>query len=94
MAVFVDMFSVWFVAVPWQNKGLTGSKVATSMLKYQWRPFGIPSISSMNQGSHFTGEWWKTLCAVLSIRQAFSQAYHHQANGGQNGRANFAQKTM
>ena len=81
MAVCVDRLSGWVVAVPGQNKGLTGAKVAKAMLKNQWRPFGIPSIISTDQGSHFTGEWWKTMCAVLGIRQAYSQAYHHQANG-------------
>jgi hypothetical protein len=81
IAVCVDRLSGWVVAVPGQNKGLTGAKVAKAMLKNQWRPFGIPSIISTDQGSHFTGEWWKTMCAVLGIRQAYSQAYHHQANG-------------
>ena len=81
MAVCVDRMSGWIVAVPALNKGLTGAKVAKQMLKYHWRPFGIPSIISSDQGSHFTGGWWKTMCARLGIRQSFSQAYHHQANG-------------
>jgi len=51
------------------------------MLEYQWRPFGIPSVISTDQGSHFVNEWWKTMCAKFGIRQGFSQAYHHQANG-------------
>ena len=81
MAVCVDRHSGWIVAVPVQNKGLTGAKVAKAMLKYQWRPFGIPSIITSDHGSHFTGEWWRTMDANLGIRQAYSQAYHHQANG-------------
>ena len=81
MAVCVDRLSGWIVAVPGQNKGLTGAKVAKAMLKTQWRPFGIPSLITSDQGSHFTGEWWRTMCANLGIRQAYSQAYHHQANG-------------
>jgi hypothetical protein len=51
------------------------------MLKHQWRPFGIPSLITSDQGAHFANEWWKTMCAKLGIRQGFSQAYHHQANG-------------
>jgi hypothetical protein len=61
MAVCVDRHSGWIVAVPVQNKGLTGAKVAKAMFKYQWRPFGIPSIITSDQGSHFTGEWWRTM---------------------------------
>ena len=69
------------MAIPCLNKGLTGAKVAKDMLKYFWRPFVIPSIISSDQGSHFVNAWWQTMCATLGIRQTFSQAYHHQANG-------------
>jgi hypothetical protein len=65
MAVCVDRLSGWLVSIPEQNKGLTGAKVAKAMLQHQWRPFGIPSIITSDQGSHFTGEWWKTMCALL-----------------------------
>ena len=34
-----------------------------------------------DQGPQFISQWWKTTCARLGIRQAYSQAYHHQANG-------------
>lgn len=81
LAVCIDRHSGWIVAVPCRNKGLTGAKVAKAMLKFQWRPFGIPSKISSDQGSHFTGAWWHTMCATLGIRHAFSQAYHHRANG-------------
>ena len=81
MAVCVDRHSGWVVAVPVLDKGLTGAKLAKLMVRHQWRPFGVPSIISSDQGSHFTSTWWTTLCAMLGIRQAYSQAYHHQANG-------------
>jgi hypothetical protein len=81
MAVCVDRHSGWIVAVPCLDKGLTGSKLAKEMLKFQWRPFGIPSIISSDQGSQFVSSWWQNLCSLLGIRQAFLQAYHHQANG-------------
>ncbi len=38
MAVCLDRHSGCIVAVPVQNKGLTGAKVAKALLKYQWRP--------------------------------------------------------
>ena len=46
-----------------------------------WRFFGIPSIVTTDQGAQFISAWWRTLCGRLGIRQAYSQAYHHQANG-------------
>lgn len=63
------------------KKNLTGEWVAKRMLEHWWRPFGIPSIISSDRGPHFLNMWWKTMCARLGVRQAFSQAYHHQANG-------------
>ena len=81
MAVCVDRHSGWMVAVPCLNKGTTGASVAQDMLKQQWRPFGIPALVTSDQGSQFVSSWWQNLCAGLGIRQAYSQAYHHQANG-------------
>ena len=81
MIVCVDRHSGWIVAIPTQNKGLTGSKVAKLMLQQFWRPFGIPSVITSDLGSHFIGSWWQTLCAQLGIRVAYVHAYHHQTNG-------------
>ena len=81
MACCVDRHSGWIVAIPLQYAGLTGPKLAQAMLKNAWRPFGIPSLITSDQGSQFISSWWNTMCARLGIRQAFSQAYHHQANG-------------
>ena len=89
-AVCVDRHSGWIVAIPCLNKGLTGAKVAKSMLQHQWRPFGIPSVITSDQGSHFIGAWWQNMCAYLGIRHATSIAYHHQANG----RAEVAGQTL
>lgn len=51
------------------------------MLKYQWQLFGLPDVITSDQGSHFVSSWFDTMAAGLGVRQAFSQAYHHQANG-------------
>ena len=77
----VDRHLGWIVAVPCLNKGLTGAFVAQKMLKWQWRPFGVPSVIKSDQASLFVGSWFENLCAGMGIWQAFSQAYHHQANG-------------
>ena len=81
VVVCVDRHSGWLVAIPALNKGLTGAKVARAMLVHQWEIFGVPSVITSDQGSHFVSAWWQTLCAHLGIRQAYSQAYHHAANG-------------
>ena len=50
-------------------------------MQHQWQNFGLPNIISSDQGSHFVSAWFVTLAAQLGIRQSFSQAYNHQANG-------------
>ena len=81
MAVSVDRASGWIVAVPEQRQGLTAKKVAIAMFRNWWDPLGIPSIVTSDRGPQFAGAWWSTLCAQMGIRRAYSQAYHHQANG-------------
>ena len=81
LIVCVDRHSGWVVAVPEVGKGLTGEKVARAMVRHQWRPFGVPSVITSDQGSQFIGSWWQNMCALLGIRHAMSHAYHHRANG-------------
>jgi len=81
MIVCVDRHSGWIVAIPMLYKGTTGETVAKEMLKQQWRPFGVPALVTSDQGSHFISSWWQNLCAGMGVRQVYSQAYHHQANG-------------
>ena len=80
VALCVDRQSGWMVATPHLNKGLTAEKVAKDMLRH-WDMFGIPSVVKSDNGPHFVGAWWRTICAALGVRTAYSQAYHHQANG-------------
>ena len=60
------------------------------VLENGWDSFGVPSVITNDQGSQFVGQWWRTMCARLGIRQAYSQAYRAQANG----RAEVAGKTL
>ena len=76
----VDRLSNWIIAIPTLARGLTGAEAAKLILPH-WRPFVVPSVRTSDQGSHFISAWWQTLCAMLGVRQAYSQAYHHQANG-------------
>ena len=70
--------------------GLTAERAAHLILDNGWESFGIPSVITSDQGLQFVGQWWKTMCARLGIRQAFSQAYRPQANG----RAEVAGKSL
>ena len=67
VAVCVDRHSGWIVAVPCLNKGLTGAFEAQKMLKWQWRPFGVPSVIKSDQASLFVGSWFEHLCAGMAI---------------------------
>ena len=81
LVVCVDRHSGWMVAVKCERKGLTGARVAKKMLKHPWQIFGLPDVITSDQGSHFVSSWFESLAAGLGVGQAFSQAYHHQANG-------------
>ena len=86
----VDRLSGWIVAIPAAKKGLQAKTVAEEMWQRWWQPFGIPSTITSDQGPQFIGAWWQTLCSFMGVRQVYSQAYHHSANG----RAEMAGKTL
>ena len=90
MIVAVDRLSGWVVAVPTCRKGLQAKVVAEEMWQRWWQPFGVPSTVTSDPGPQFIGAWWKILCAAMGVRQVYSQAYHH----GANGRAEVAGKTL
>ena len=77
----VDRHSGWVVATPHKLRGLTAAKVAKAMYEAWWAPHGLPSVITSDRGAHFAGAWWRTMCSMLGIRQAYAQAYHHPANG-------------
>ena len=69
------------VARPSTKLGLTAKKAANLMLEGSWDTFGVPTQITSDMGAQFVGQWWRTLCARLGIRQAYSQAHRPQANG-------------
>ena len=77
----VDRLSGWMIAKPALKLGLTAEKAAHLMMDDGWNIFGVPSIVTSDQGPHFAGAWWKTVCRRLRVRQVFSQAHRPQANG-------------
>ena len=81
MVVAVDRLSGWTIAVPSRRRGIQAQSVAEEMWERWWQPFGVPATVSSDQGPQFVGAWWRTLCASMGVRKAYSQAYHQSANG-------------
>ena len=77
----VDRHSGWIIAKPCTKLGLTAEAAVHLMMDGGWETFGIPAVITSDQGAPFVGQFWKTWCARLGVRQAYSQAYRSQANG-------------
>ena len=86
----VDRATNWVLARPTQMEGLTGEKAAHLLLDGGWGEVAIPSHVTSDQGTQFVSSYFRTICARLGTRQAFSQAYRPQANG----RAEVAGRTV
>ena len=87
--VCVDRATNWVIAKPTLMEGLTGEKAAQMLLE-GWGEIAIPSVLTSDHGAQFTSSFFRTICARLGVRQAFSQAYRPQANG----RAEVAGRTL
>ena len=85
----VDRATNWVIAKPALIEGLTGEKTAHLLLE-GWGEIAIPSIITSDQGAQFVSSFFRTICARLGVRQAFSQTYRPQANG----RAEVAGRTV
>jgi len=81
MVVWVDRLSGWILARPTQKHGLTAEKTANLMIETGWDIFGVPETITSDQGPQFAARFFRTICARLGIRQAFSHAYRPQGNG-------------
>ena len=81
LALCVDRLTGWIVAVPCKRGGITAEWLGEQMFEKHWRLFGIPCTIHSDQGAQLIGQWWRTLCAKMGVRIAYSQPYHHQANG-------------
>ena len=90
LVLCVDRLTGWIIACPTRKLGLTIEKAAHLVMETGWDIFGVPAVITSDQGPQFVGQWWRTMCARLGIRKAFSQAYRPQANG----RAEVAGKTL
>ena len=88
LIVCVDRHSGWIVAIPERKVGLTGAKVALVMVKHHWRPFGVPSVITSDQGSQFVGSWWQTMCGALGFAVRIPKLTTIGLTGGPKGPAN------
>ena len=81
MVLCVDRHSGWMIARPTEKLGLTAEKCAHLLIEGGMGILGVPSVITSDQGPQFAGKWFRTMCARLGVRQAFSQAHRPQANG-------------
>jgi hypothetical protein len=81
MLVCVCRHSGWVTAIPISDSMGTSAPALARALLPHWEIFGIPSVITSDQGPQWVSAWWRTLCGILGVRQAYSQAYHHRANG-------------
>jgi len=81
MVVWVDRLSGWILARATQKRRLTAEKTASIMIDAGWDVFGIPETITSDQGPQFADNFFRTICARMGIRQAFSHAYRPQGNG-------------
>jgi len=51
------------------------------MIETGWDIFGVPETITSDQGPQFAARFFRTICARLGVRQAFSHAYRPQGNG-------------
>ena len=63
------------------EEGVDSRENGHLMLENAWSIFGVPSLITSDQGPSFIGPWWRTICARLGIRVAYSQAHRAQGNG-------------
>ena len=73
--VATDHLTKWKIAVPLtDNSAIT---VCDALLHHVFYQHGYPDVLVTDQGSEFTAEVTRRLCARLNVDQRFSTAYHH-----------------
>ena len=62
----------YLVAVPAKKNGLTSKEVAEKMIKHWLTICNIPATIWSDNAPHFTGGWFKAMCAYRGVRRATS----------------------
>ena len=81
LILIVDRLTGWITAFPENRKGLTASRVARQTIFHHWDLFGVPRVVVSDKGPQFASSFWKTLCSLLGVQNAFCHVGHHQGNG-------------
>ena len=79
--VIIDRLSGWIEAWPILKKGFTAKKLGCLVAERWMEVFGTPKEVVSDNGPHFTGSWWRTLCAKRGIVRATAIAYRPRSNG-------------
>ena len=77
----MDRQSGYLVAVSAKDEGLTAKVVARQMISHWLTVFSTPKAISIDNGSHFTGAWFLTMCRLMGVHHARTVAYHSKSNG-------------
>ena len=61
--------------------GEISEKAAHAIMDRGWDVFGVPGVIHSDMGPQFVGQWWKTMCARLGVRQTHSPPHRPRATG-------------
>jgi hypothetical protein len=78
--VIACRLSGYVIAIPTQKAQMTGSKAARLFLERCVWFMGVPN-EIMSDQDKFSSQFFKTICRLCGIEQAFSTQYHPDSNG-------------
>lgn len=90
LVVFVDRFTKWVQCRPIRKA--TGKAVRTALYEEVLTRFGCPKTIITDNGTQYTGKWFKELLSDFGIQHRLTPPYHPQANPVE--RTNRTLKTM
>lgn len=77
--VVVDQFRKMCVLMPCKNK-ITPVKIAHLFFQFVWVHFGFPTSIVSNLGSHFLGDFWRSLWRMMDTKLNRSMKFHLQTD--------------
>ncbi|CAM4684497.1 unnamed protein product [Lepidochelys kempii] len=79
LLVIVDPFSKWVEAFPLKAK--TAKATAKVLLEQVFSQWGIPAEMESDQGSHFTGQFFRDCLKLVGVLQRLHIPYRPQSSG-------------
>ena len=77
--VITDRFSKMTKVFP--LRGISAYQVAKAFCSEWVYHYGQPAYLLSDRGTQFTSQFFKNVCKILGVKQAFTSAYHPQTNG-------------